>query len=81
LAGELGILTLDHHLMRSEKEGWWSDCVSSLSEHKVIYAADFMGHGRSLLEAERVLCYRKALIPKGWHKKPVLGVKWTRRSI
>jgi hypothetical protein len=73
LAGEVDILILDHHLMRSKKGERWLDRVSSLSGHKVICAADFMGHRRSLLEAERVLWYRKAPVPEGWHEAYAQG--------
>jgi hypothetical protein len=68
LARELDILILDHHLMRSKKGEQWLKHVSSLSGHKVICAADFMGHSRNLLEAERILWYRKAPVPEGWHE-------------
>ena len=54
--------------MRSRKGEQWLNRVSSLSGHKVICAADFMGCRRSLLEAERVLWYRKAPVPEGWHE-------------
>jgi hypothetical protein len=73
LAREVEILILDHHLMRSKKGEQWLDRVSSLSGHKVICAADFMGLSRSLLEAERVLWYRKAPVPEGWHKAYARG--------
>lgn len=68
LAGEVDTLILDHHLMRSRKGEQWLDRVSSLSGHRVICAADFMGCRRSLLEAERILWYRKAPVPEGWHE-------------
>jgi len=73
LAREVDILILDHHLMRSRKGEQWLDWVSSLSGHKIICAADFMKRPRSLLEAERVLCYRKAPVRKGWHESYALG--------
>lgn len=73
LAKEVDILILDHHLMRSKKGEQWLDRLSSLSGRKVICAADFMGHCRSLLEAERVLWYRKAPVPEGWHEAYARG--------
>jgi hypothetical protein len=73
LAREVNTLILDHHLMRSKKGEQWLDHVSSLSGHKVICAADFMGLHRNLLEAERVLWYRKAPVPEGWHEAYARG--------
>jgi len=67
LAKKVDTLILDHHLMRSKKGEQWLDYVSSLVEHKVICAADFMGLRRNLLEAERVLWYKKLPVPEGWH--------------
>jgi predicted metallo-beta-lactamase superfamily hydrolase len=67
LAKKVDTLILDHHLMRSKKGERWLDYVSSLVEHKVICAADFMGLRRNLLEAERVLWYKKLPVPEGWH--------------
>jgi len=73
LAREVDILILDHHLMRSKKGEQWLDYVSSLSGQKVTCAADFMGLRRNLLEAERVLWYRKAPVPEGWHEAYARG--------
>jgi len=68
LAREIDTLILDHHLVRSRKGEQWLDHVSSLTGHKVICAADFMGIPRNLLEAERVLWYKKVPVPEGWHQ-------------
>ncbi len=80
LAKEVDILILDHHLMRSREGEKWLDWVSSLHgsedpclHHKVICAADFMGRNRNLLEAERVLWYKKMPVPKGWHEAYARG--------
>jgi hypothetical protein len=73
LAKGVDTLILDHHLMRSKKGEQWLDNVSSLSGHKVICAADFMGRRRNLLEAERVLWYKKVPVPEGWHKAYACG--------
>ncbi|RLC62336.1 MAG: hypothetical protein DRI01_07040 [Chloroflexi bacterium] len=54
--------------MRSKKGEQWLDYVSSLTEHKVVCGADFMGLPRNLLEAERVLWYKKLPVPQGWHE-------------
>jgi predicted metallo-beta-lactamase superfamily hydrolase len=68
LARQVDLLILDHHLMRSRGGEKWLDYVSSLTRHKVICAADFMGYPRSLLEADRVLWYNKVPVPEGWHE-------------
>jgi predicted metallo-beta-lactamase superfamily hydrolase len=68
LAKGVDTLILDHHLIRSKKGERWLDYVSSLTKHKVVCAADFMGLRRNPLEAERVLWYRKLPVPEGWHQ-------------
>ena len=73
LARKVGILILDHHLMRSRKGEQWLDHASSVTGRKVICAADFMKRPRNLLEAERVLWYRKAPVYKGWHEAYARG--------
>jgi predicted metallo-beta-lactamase superfamily hydrolase len=73
LAKEVDTLILDHHLMRSKKGEKWLDHVSSLTGRKVICAADFMGVPRNLLEAERVLWYKRLPVPEGWHRDYAQG--------
>ncbi len=75
LAKKVDTLILDHHLMRSKEGEQWLDHVSAMvsPEHKVICAADFMGIPRNLLEAERVLWYKKLPVPKGWHEAYARG--------
>jgi predicted metallo-beta-lactamase superfamily hydrolase len=73
LAKKVDTLILDHHLMRSKKGEQWLDYVSSLSSHKVVCVADFMGLRRNLLEAERVLWYKKLPVPEGWHEAYARG--------
>lgn len=73
VARRIDRLILDHHLMRSKEGEKWLDWVSSLTEHKVSYAADFMGQNRNLLEAERLLWYKKMPVPKGWHEAYACG--------
>jgi len=68
VAREVDTLILDHHLMRSREGEKWLDWVSSLADHRVVCAADFTGRNRNLLEAERVLWYRKMPVPNGWHE-------------
>jgi predicted metallo-beta-lactamase superfamily hydrolase len=73
LAKRVDTLILDHHLMRSKKGERWLDHVSSLTGHKVVCAADFMGLRRNLLEAERVLWYKRLPVPEGWHQAYARG--------
>jgi predicted metallo-beta-lactamase superfamily hydrolase len=73
LAKRVDTLILDHHLMRSKKGEQWLDYVSSLTGRKVVCAADFMGLRRNLLEAERVLWYKKLPVPQGWHEAYARG--------
>jgi len=73
LAKKVDTLILDHHLMRSKKGERWLDYASSLTGHKVVCAADFMGLRRNLLEAERVLWYKKLPVPNGWHEAYARG--------
>jgi predicted metallo-beta-lactamase superfamily hydrolase len=73
LAKGVDTLILDHHLMRSKKGEQWLEYVSSLTAGKVVCAADFMGLRRNLLEAERVLWYRKLPVPEGWHEAYARG--------
>jgi len=73
LAKRVDTLILDHHLMRSKKGERWLDHVSSLTGRKVVCAADFMGRRRNLLEAERVLWYKRLPVPEGWHQAYARG--------
>ena len=73
LAGEVDVLILDHHLMRSREGEQWLDYASSVTGGKVVCAADFMGLRRNLLEAERALWYRKFPVPEGWHEAYARG--------
>jgi len=85
VAGEVDTLILDHHLMRSREGEKWLDWVSSLHgskdpclRHRVICAADFMGRNRNLLEADRILWYKKTPVPKWWHEAYARGEADTR---
>ena len=73
LAKGVDTLILDHHLMRSKKGERWLDSVSPLTARKVVCAADFMGLRRNLLEAERVLWYKRLPVPEGWHEAYARG--------
>jgi len=78
LTRDVDTLILDHHLMRSREGEKWLDWVSSITNHKVICAADFMGQNRNLLEADRISWYKKISVPKGWHEAYSKGEADTR---
>ena len=67
LAQSIGVVILDHHLMRGEEGAVWLDELSSTVGKKVYCAADFMGRPRQLLEAERVQLYEQMTVPEKWH--------------
>jgi predicted metallo-beta-lactamase superfamily hydrolase len=73
LAKRVDTLILDHHLMRSKKGEKWLNHASALTGRKVVCAADFMGLRRNLLEAERVLWYKRLPVPEGWHQAYARG--------
>ena len=73
LARHVNTLILDHHLLRCEEGLSWLDRLSSESGHRVICAADFMGHRRRLLEAQRVQLYEEMPVVDGWHKAYARG--------
>lgn len=67
LANNVTTVILDHHLLRCKKGEQWLDYVSYLTGQRIVCAADFMGLRRNLLEAERILWYKKLPVPNGWH--------------
>jgi predicted metallo-beta-lactamase superfamily hydrolase len=73
LAQEVDTLILDHHLMRSKGGARWLDKVSSITEHRVVCAADFLGRHRTLLEAWRQRLYAEMPVPEGWHEAYACG--------
>ena len=68
LAGSVGTLIIDHHLLRSEEGRCWLDNLASSTGNKIICAADFMGCRRLLLESWRNYLYDKMPVPEGWHE-------------
>ena len=73
LAHHVDTLILDHHLLRCEAGLAWLDRLSSQTGHDVICAADFMGHPRCLLEAQRVQLYEELPVPDDWHQAYACG--------
>jgi predicted metallo-beta-lactamase superfamily hydrolase len=78
LARRVDTLILDHHLLRSREGERWLDWLYSITNHRVICAADFMRRKRNLLEADRVSWYRRISVPKGWHEAYSKGEADTR---
>ncbi len=78
LAGSVGVLILDHHLMRSREGLQWLNRLSSESGRRVLCAADFMRVPRRLLEAERKTLYDEIPVPLGWHQDYAEGKATTR---
>jgi len=69
LSKGVGVLILDHHILRSN-EGYASlEKVGSESGNKVMCAAEFMGRRPLLLEANRKLLYKDMPVPDGWHRE------------
>jgi len=68
LSEQVGILILDHHLMRSYEGIRWLKRLSAETENRVICGADFMGKPRMLLEARRSDLYKDMPVPAGWHE-------------
>jgi len=73
LARHVETLILDHHLLRCKEGPYWLDRLSSQFGGRVICAADFMGHRRRLLEAQRVELYEEMPVPDGWHEAYARG--------
>ena len=73
LAGRIGTVILDHHLMRSRDGAAWLDALSASASGRLCCAADFMGLPRRLLEADRVRLYEEAPVPDRWHDDYAAG--------
>ena len=74
LAQNIGVVILDHHLMRNEEGVAWLDKLSIAVGKKVYCAADFMGRPRRLLEAQRVRLYEEMPVPSDWHDNYAKGL-------
>jgi len=68
LAQGVNTLILDHHLLRCEEGYRFLEDISSMTDHRVICAADFMGCRRLPLEAWRRRLYREMPVSEGWHQ-------------
>ncbi|MCL6465610.1 MAG: hypothetical protein K6T77_02500 [candidate division WOR-3 bacterium] len=59
LARAIGLLIVDHHLLRSETGREWLENLSARSKARVVDAATFMGLQTKLLEANRKRLYEQ----------------------
>jgi len=73
LVEAVGIVILDHHLMRDAQGVVWLNRLSDLTGKRVYCAADFMGRPRRLLEAHRQQLYEEYPVPVGWHERYAHG--------
>lgn len=67
LVQNIGVVILDHHLMRSQEGALWLDKLSAEAGKRVYCAADFMDRPRKLLEAKRMQLYKLMPVPDSWH--------------
>lgn len=75
LVQNIGVVILDHHLIRSREGAVWLDELSAKVGRRVYCAADFMGLPRKLLEAKRMQLYRQIPVPDTWHDDYAKGQK------
>jgi hypothetical protein len=73
LSCKVGILILDHHLMRGYEGAMWLKRLSLKTGKRVICAADFMRRPRMLLEAKRKQLYKDMPVPEDWHENYAKG--------
>jgi predicted metallo-beta-lactamase superfamily hydrolase len=74
LAKTVRTLILDHHLMRSMEGAIWLERLSAQVCRRVYCAADFMGHPRRLLEAQRRELYTAMPVGPAWHEDYARGL-------
>jgi predicted metallo-beta-lactamase superfamily hydrolase len=67
LAGNVGLLVLDHHLLRSQEGFSWLERLSAEAGGNVVSAAELMGTRTGILEARRDELYAALPVPQGWH--------------
>jgi predicted metallo-beta-lactamase superfamily hydrolase len=67
LAGNVGLLVLDHHLLRSQDGFSWLERLSAEAGGNVVSAAELMGTRTGILEARRDELYAALPVPQGWH--------------
>ncbi len=73
LASNVGILILDHHLMRSLEGIKWIKRLSAETGKRIMCGADFMGQRRMLLEALREDLYKNMPVDRHWHERYAQG--------
>lgn len=73
IAGRVGALVLDHHLLRSREGFRWLRRLSAEAGGNVISASEFMGREPCILEADREELYERIPVPPGWHEAYARG--------
>jgi len=67
IAACVGLLILDHHLLRSCEGFRWLERLSAETGGNVVSASKFMGRKPCILEAQREELYGRVPVPPGWH--------------
>lgn len=73
LSQNIGVLILDHHLLRSKEGLAWLKGLDSKTKNRVLSASDFMGRMPLLLEAWRKQLYSQIPVPENWHESYTQG--------
>ena len=73
IAASVGLLILDHHLLRSCEGFRWLERLSAETGGNVVTASGFMGRSPCILEAQREKLYERIPVPPGWHEAYARG--------
>lgn len=73
IAGSVGLLILDHHLLRSYEGFRWLEHLSVETGGNVVSSAEFLGRNPCILEAQREKQYERIPVPPGWHQAYARG--------
>ncbi|KQC02906.1 MAG: hypothetical protein APR55_07470 [Methanolinea sp. SDB] len=73
IAGRVGVLILDHHLLRSREGFRWLERLSAEAGGNVVSGSEFMGRAPCMMEAEREDLYERIPVPPGWHEAYARG--------
>lgn len=69
LSKTVGLLIIDHHLLRNKEGLEYLRQLDMKSSNKIMCAADFMGVKPQMLEARREELYNRFSVKKDWHDK------------
>lgn len=73
LARGVGLLIIDHHLLRCDEGFTWMHRLNEETDNIVTCAAGFMGCPSQPLEAKRSMLYEKIPVKSNWHEEYVPG--------